>query len=224
VSERRRRLEVGVTKAPELDVDQLEAVAVEALVPRFEFEGVRLDDTELGGAEAGSGRFEQVLLAGVRLDGAKLRGVRMVDVRGERLGAANGDWSSGSLSQVEIANSRLTGLSLGATELSQVRFRECKLDYANFRHAKLAEVTFEDCVLARADFQGAGLRSTRFDGCRLRGADFTKAELERVDLRGSALEFGGSLLGLRGAIIDSLQLMDISHAIAHELGISVEER
>jgi uncharacterized protein YjbI with pentapeptide repeats len=145
-------------------------------------------------------------------------------VRGERLGAANGDWTSGSLSHVEIVDSRLTGLDLGAARLLQERFRGCKLDYANFRHAELDDVSFEDCVLVRSDFQGATLRGIRFDACGMGGADFTKAELDRVDLRGSEIELGGSLLGLRGAIIDSLQLMDLSHAIAHELGISVEER
>lgn len=54
-------------------------------------------------------------------------------------------------------------------------------------------------------------------------ADFSKAELAHVDLRGSELALGGSLLALRGATIDSLQLMEISRPLAAELGIAVEE-
>jgi uncharacterized protein YjbI with pentapeptide repeats len=54
-------------------------------------------------------------------------------------------------------------------------------------------------------------------------ADFSKAELAHVDLRGSELALAGSLLALRGATIDSLQLMELSRPLAAELGITVEE-
>jgi uncharacterized protein YjbI with pentapeptide repeats len=72
--------------------------------------------------------------------------------------------------------------------------------------------------------QGARLASVRFSDCRLAEADFTKATFSRVDFRGSELAgLGGSLLGLGGAIIDSLQLMDLSPQLAAELGIKVEQ-
>jgi hypothetical protein len=44
-----------------------------------------------------------------------------------------------------------------------------------------------------------------------------------VDLRGSELRLAGSVLGLRGAIIDPLQLMELSGTLAQELGITVED-
>jgi hypothetical protein len=37
------------------------------------------------------------------------------------------------------------------------------------------------------------------------------------------LALAGSVLGLSGATIDPLQLMDLSRAMAHELGIVVKE-
>ena len=83
-------------------------------------------------------------------------------------------------------------------------------------------MSFEDCVLDGADFQGAKIDHTYFTGCRLLEADFSKAKMARVDLRGSELAFAGSVLGLRGAILTPLQLMELGPALAHELGMSVE--
>lgn len=166
---------------------------------------------------------EEARLAGLDLEGAKLRGLRLVDVEAERVVAANGDWGGGLLRRTRFEGARLTGLSLGEAKLEDARFVGCKLDYANFRFAAIEHVSFEGCVLDSADFQGARLYAVRFSGCQLTGTDFTKAELAHVDLRGSELALGGSLLDLRGAIVDSLQLMDLSRPLAHELGIVVEE-
>lgn len=194
---------IGATEAPDLAGD----------------EPVELDVEEL----AEERELEAVTIVGASLDGAKLRGLRLVDVRGERLSATSGDWRGAGLVRVELREARLTGLDLGEAKLREVRLVGCKLDYANFRFATLEYVSFEDCVLARADFQGARLDSVRFDGCQLGEADFTKATLKEVDFRGSELSgLGGSLLGLRGAIVDSLHLMDLSPQLAAELGIVVE--
>lgn len=171
---------------------------------------------ELGDADAAA--------VGDLVEGAKLRGLQLVDVAVENLEAANGDWGEGLLRRVLLRGSRMTGLSLGGARIEEARFEGCKLDYANFRHCTIEYATFEDCVLSGADFQGAKIHATRFSGCRLVGTDFTKAELSFVDLRGSELAPAGSVLGLGGATVDSLQLIDLAPAIAHELGILVEDR
>ncbi len=195
---------IGATEAPDLAGDDPVEIDAEELAADRELEGIAL--------------------AGTVLDGADLRGLRLVDVRGERVSATSGDWRGGGLVRVELREARLTGLDLGEAKLREVRFAGCKLDYANFRFATVEYVSFEDCVLNRADFQGAKLDSVRFEGCRLGEADFTKATLSRVDFRGSDIAgLGGSLLGLRGAIVDSLQLMDLSPQLAAELGIAVEQ-
>jgi uncharacterized protein YjbI with pentapeptide repeats len=175
------------------------------------------------GIDPDSGLVEEARLDALELDGAKLRGLRMVDVEAERISAANGDWGGATLRRVRFQEARLTGLDLGEARIEEAHFKNCKLDYANFRHSTIEFATFEDCVLANADFQGAHLYATRFSGCQLGAADFSKAELAHVDLRGSELALAGSVLGLRGAIVDSLQLMELSPLIAHELGIVVEE-
>jgi len=178
---------------------------------------------DLAGVDADSGEIEEARLTGVDFEGVKLRGLRMVDVEAERVAAANGDWGGASLRRAVFRDARLTGLNLGEARLQDVRFERCKLDYANFRHALIEHTSFEDCVLSGADFQGSEIYATAFSGCRLDAADFSKAELAHVDLRGSELALAGSVLGLRGATVDSLQLMELSPLIAHELGIVVED-
>ncbi len=167
--------------------------------------------------------LEGVEIASAVLDGLKLPGLRLTDIRGSRLNASGGDWRGCGLLYVELLEARLIGLDLAEGSVREVRFEGCKLDYVNFRMAGLDFVTFENCELIGADFQGARLNSVRFSHCRLAEADFTKATLANVDFRGSELAgIAGSLIGLRGAIVDSLQLMDLSAPLAAELGIKVE--
>jgi uncharacterized protein YjbI with pentapeptide repeats len=196
---RPRPTAIGATQAPEGDLVEL----------------TRLD--------LDSGRVEEGRLQGLDLGEAKLRGLRLIDVEAGDLNAVNGDWRGAGLNRVCFEGARLTGLDLGEARLEEAHFKSCKLDYANFRHAVVEHVSFEDCVLTNADFQGARLYAARFAGCQLGAADFTKAELAHVDFRGSELALAGSVLGLGGATVDSLQLMDLSRAIAHELGIVVKE-
>jgi uncharacterized protein YjbI with pentapeptide repeats len=191
---------IGVTQAPEGDL------------------------AELRDLDPDSGRIEEARLATLDLSETKLRGLRLMDVEGGDVNAVNGDWRGAEMKRVSFQGARLTGLDLGEARIEEARFEGCKLDYANFRHAVVEHVSFEDCVLANADFQGAQLYSVRFSGCQLGAADFSKAELSHVDFRGSDLALAGSVLGLHGAIIDPLQLMELSPTIAHELGIRIEER
>lgn len=195
---------IGATEAPDLAEDEARTVDASALADERELEGIALAPTTL--------------------DDTDLRGIRIADVAAERLSASGGDWRGAGLLRVELREARLTGLDLGEARLREVRFRGCKLDYVNFRHAAIEYVSFEDCVLAHADFQGAQLDSVRFDGCALAAADFTKATLSRVDFRGSDMAgLGGSLLGFGGAVVDSLQLIDLAPQLAAELGIQVKE-
>jgi uncharacterized protein YjbI with pentapeptide repeats len=181
------------------------------------------DLVELTRSDLDSGQAVEGRLRGLDLGEAKLRGLRIRDVEGEDVNAVNGDWRGAELNRVRFEGARLTGLDLGEARLEEVHFKGCKLDYANLRHAVVEHVTFEDCVLTNADFQGARVYASRFASCQLGAADFTKAELAHVDFRGSELALAGSVLGLGGATIDSLQLMDLSRTMAHELGIVVKE-
>jgi uncharacterized protein YjbI with pentapeptide repeats len=214
---------IGATQAPDFVPDQLESVEIDRLDARFELEDVRICSASLGGTNAGSGRFQRVQLEDVALGESKLRAVELIDVVGERIDAANGDWGGAQLRRTQFSDARLTGLNFAEARIEEVSFKGCKLDYANFRHSTIVQVSFEDCVLTGADFQGASIDATLFSRCQLGEADFSKAEISLVDLRGSELALAGSVLGLRGAIIDPLQLMELARPLAQELGITVRD-
>ena len=117
----------------------------------------------------------------------------------------------------------LTGSRLRSVALIDVVASGCELSGADWTSARLRRVVFEDCELDEA-FLGRGtMRAVRFTGCRLRRADFSGASLARVDLRGSDLEPAGDVSGLRGAIIDGVQLAGIAGHLAGALGIKVDD-
>jgi uncharacterized protein YjbI with pentapeptide repeats len=214
---------IGNSESPDLDLQDLARVELERLDAGFELEDARVSAVSLAEVNAGSGRVRRVYLEDVELVGSKLRAVGLVDVAAERIDSSNGDWGGAELRRVRFNDARLTGLNLGEARIEEVSFTACKLDYANFRHSKITHVSFEDCVLTGADFQGASIEATLFSGCQLVEADFSRAEMDRVDLRGSQLAPAGSLLGLRGAIIDSSQLFELTQTLAAELGIIVDD-
>jgi uncharacterized protein YjbI with pentapeptide repeats len=220
---RPRPQQIGATQAPEFVSEELKSVQLAGLDARFELEDVRVCSASLLKVDAGSGRVGRVHLKDVDLDESKLRAVDFVDVIAERIDAANGDWGGAQLRRTLFSDARLTGLSFAESRIAEVSFKACKLDYANFRHSEIERVSFEDCVLTGADFQGASIKATVFSRCQLVEVDFSKAAMSLVDLRGSELKLAGSVLGLRGAIIDPLQLMELSRTLAQELGITVED-
>ncbi|HET7444283.1 MAG TPA: pentapeptide repeat-containing protein [Solirubrobacterales bacterium] len=213
-----------MTEPPDVSFADLRDLDPGGLEPPVEVEDARIEAAAIGAVEWGSASFEHAHLIEVDFEGAKLRGLSLVDLVGERVNAANGRWLGATLRRVAFRQCRLTGLDLGEARLADVSFEDCKLDYANFRHGEIDHVTFSGCAMTEADFQGAKIGATRFDGCDLGRADFTKAELDEVDARGSTLNLAGSVLGLRGLKIDALQLMDLSRAMAAEIGIEVEDR
>lgn len=213
---------IGVTQEADLDVEHLRSVA-EGLEAKLTLEDVLLESASFRDLDASSVRMERAHLKDLDLGDAKLRAIRLVDAIAERIDAANGDWGGGQLRRVCFQDSRLIGLNLSEAQIEEVSFKGCKLDYVNFRHSKIEHVSFEDCGLRAADFQGSMIEATRFSNCVLEEADFSKAELSSVDLRGSELLLAGSVLTLRGAIIDSRQLIDVAPLLAHELGLIVED-
>jgi uncharacterized protein YjbI with pentapeptide repeats len=214
---------IGAAQAPDVAPDQLERIELDALTAELELEYALVSGASLGGADAASVSLRHAQLQDVDLGASRLRAVEIVDVLAERLNAANGDWAGAQIRRARFGDARLTGLSLAEARLEEVSFKACKLDYANFRHSRIEHASFEACVLTGADFQGASIKATSFAGCQLEEADFSGAELSLVDLRGSELALAGSLLGLSGAIIDPLQLIELAHPLAREIGVTVAD-
>jgi uncharacterized protein YjbI with pentapeptide repeats len=218
------RAPIGVQRVPDL------AAPLHERVPALLVAGFTIADAAIGppadlaGADAAGGRIARSTLHAVSMTASRLRSVTLTDVRVDGGDASNADWAGARLKRVVFETCRMTGFGGAEVEADDVHFRDCKLDLANFRFARMQRTTFQDCVLHEADFSGAALGSTRFDGCDLRRADFEGARLSRVDLRGSDLEeLRGDVLALRGAIVDSVQLVGLAPLLAERAGILVED-
>jgi uncharacterized protein YjbI with pentapeptide repeats len=195
-----------------------------ALEPGFVFEGTVLEDETFAGQVAAGGLFDNCRLVRVDLSRTKLRRVRIVDAELEHIEADGADWLWSHVARTTIRDSRLLGIQLGGAELREVTFENCRLDMASFRQIDAAGLEFHDCSLRDSELNEAKIRASGFFGCELQGADFTNAHFHDVDLRGSGLAIARGHAGLRGAIIDTVQLIDLAPALAAEMGIIVQDR
>lgn len=137
---------------------------------------------------------------------------------------ANARWSEASLTRVTFQDCQMMGFDVNSSGLLDVQFVRCKLSLSSFRFLTKAKVLFADCEMDGADFHGVDLRGCQFDRCTLTGALFHEAKTEGVDLRDSSIMAAHGIGGLRGALIDHLQLLDLSEALASYVGLVVEEK
>jgi len=124
---------------------------------------------------------------------------------------------------VTLTGCALAGVPAFSAALRRVTFRDGKLDSVNFRAGSLTDVTFENCLLRDPDFGGATLLRVSFPGCTLTGADFTKVTCTDVDLRRAELGIAAGYESLRGATIDTVQLVGLAPFLARHLGITVAD-
>jgi uncharacterized protein YjbI with pentapeptide repeats len=202
-----------------------ESLEIEGDYDRVLFSGAVFADTDAGGA-----RFTECAFTGAAgFDGGRLRRSRLSDVWFGETRLVAVDMAETSLTDVWFSGCVLAGVQAFSCIGRRVLLRGCKLDSVNFRDARLTDVVFEDCVLRDVDFASAKLTRVRFPGSQLVGADFTRVTCSSVDLRGARLGSDadpGIKAGydaLRGARIDSLQLMTLAPLLAHHLGITVAD-
>jgi uncharacterized protein YjbI with pentapeptide repeats len=107
----------------------------------------------------------------------------------------------------------------------RVTLQGCKIDSLNLRGTRLQDVEFRDCDLTETDFGGATLVGVTFPGSALHRARFTKVQAKKLDLRGAReLDIADGWESLRGAVIDHGQLAQAAPALAHNLGIIVQDK
>jgi len=188
------------------------------------------DGSAFSDALAGGSRFADCGFTGATFDGGRMRRARLSQVWFGETRFVAFDLAESSLTDVWLSGCVLAGVQAFALTTRRVTFRDCKLDSVNFRDCSFTDVRFEDCVLRDVDFGGAKLTRVRFPGCTLTGADFTKVTCTDVDLRGARLGASTGEAGiragydsLRGARIDTLQLVTLAPLLAHHLGITVED-
>jgi uncharacterized protein YjbI with pentapeptide repeats len=185
----------------------------------------RLDgdtDDDLAPEDLGPGAsVEHARLRDVELTGARLRGLRLLDVAVERGNLANTAAPELALRRVDIAGARLTGAQWTAGTIADTTFRDCRIDLATFPATTFERVVFEDCLLAQADFRDALLRSVRFERCDLTEADLAGVRIDRCELRGCTLDGLAGVERLRGAAMPWPDVVGNAALLAAALGIRV---
>jgi uncharacterized protein YjbI with pentapeptide repeats len=198
-----------------------------------DFDRAQFADLTITEASAGGARFMECAFTGVTFDGGRMRRSRLSEVWFGQTRFVALDAAESTMTDVWLNGCVLAGMQAFGLLLRRVTFRGCKLDSVNFRESTLTDVTFEDCVLREADFSGGKLTRVRFPGSQLAGLAFANVTCSDVDFRGATLggedSAGAPAPGirsgydsLRGARIDSLQLMSVAPLLAHHLGIRVD--
>lgn len=126
-----------------------------------------------------------------------------------------------SIQRAEFVGCRMSGSVFAGTRLREVLFTDCTFDEANLRMVDAENVAFERCALLATDFYAAKLTRVRMTECDLRGADFSKAAVDDLDLRTSRIEDVRGAGGLKGATVESVQLIPLATSLAAALELRV---
>src|SRR5918999_693263 len=183
-------------------------------------EAPRMDEDVVEGVPGPDG-LEQARVVDADLGGAKLKGLKLIDVVIERGNLANLVAPEPTLRRVTVTGARLTGVQWTRGSITDVVFRDCRIDLATFAGTTFERVAFDGCLLAQAEFREALLRSVRFDHCDLSEADLTGLRIDRCELRSCALDGVTALERLRGAAMPWGDLVGHAGLFAATLGIRV---
>ncbi|MCI3272170.1 pentapeptide repeat-containing protein [Streptomyces sp. 7R015] len=217
------RTVVKAAQRPQVRLPPLEPFRGGALEPDGDYDGLDFREFDFAGHDGGGARFMDCALTGCAVDETRLRHARVLDSVLTGLRGVGTDLADATLRDVELVDARLGGVQAHGAVLERVVVRGGKIDYLNLRTARLRDVVFEGCVLVEPDFGGAKLERVQFVDCVLKGADLTAATLKDVDLRDAAeLVVARGVDRLAGAVISSVQLMDLAPVLAAEMGIRVE--
>ncbi len=167
--------------------------------------------------------IDTCMLNGIELSSAIAKKISLYDVRCQQCLLFGSNFHDGALNRVEIVGGMASGIILSECSIRDALFEATKMNLANFTRANLQRVEFVGCDLTKADFSGTHLTSVSFKDCVMSTTVFHGAVMREVDLRGSAIADIYGLTSLKGAIIDSKQLIDISSELAHQLGIRVSD-
>jgi uncharacterized protein YjbI with pentapeptide repeats len=208
------------------DLPPVEELAPFEAAPQDEghYDCLRADDTSWGpDTLADHARFSQCAFAGVTIEGGEWTRTTFADVRFTDSRLLAPDLSASHWRDAEVRGGIASGVQWIGADIRRTRFVEVKLDSVNFRDATLTDVVFTDCLLREADFAGATLVRVQFPGCTFERAEFGRVKLNDVDFRRARLELRSGWDSLRGAVIDSAQLVELAPAFAAHLGIRVSD-
>lgn len=181
--------------------------------------GHRFSQLDLTEYDLTESRFEECEFDDVTLSDALLRGSRLRDVRFQNLVATTLSAPRSTWRDVSVRQSRIGAAELFDTDLSSMVIEHSKLGYVNLRGAQLRDVLISNCTIDELDLGQSQATRVAITNCVIGTLDTTNARLSHVDLRGSEFSRIDGLPGLRGAMIDAMQLSSLAPVLAAEAGL-----
>lgn len=166
--------------------------------------------------------LEGIVARDVRLPGARLGRLGLLDCAFERCDLAGLDASSSSLVRAALTGCRLTGCNGREALLRDVVLRDCRMDLASLAGARMERVTFERCDLRELDLHAGRLHEVRLLGCDLSGAIFEETDCTRCELRDCTYTDLRGISGLAGTTIGWADAVELAPAFAAALGVRVD--
>lgn len=162
-------------------------------------------------------------VTGVRLAGADLHRLELVDVAFANCDLAGVVLGEASLNRVSFTGCRFSGADLGGARLTDVRFTDCQLDDLGLRMVVAERLAVSGGTAERVDLYRARLAGSSWQGVDLTGADLSGADLARARLHGSTLVDLTGAAALRGTVIDGAQVVPVGLALIADAGITVDD-
>jgi uncharacterized protein YjbI with pentapeptide repeats len=191
-------------------------------IPRSPILSADTENLELAEIKAGD-TIDSSVFENIELSGATLKKVSVTDCVFNNCLLFGNDLDGSWLRRIRFKSGMYSGIVLSDSTLTDILFTGVKLNLSNFRTSRFQRVEFDNCDLSEADFQGASFTAVSFKNCDLSGADFSHCKMTDVDMRNSKIASVKGLAGLRGATIDTAQLMSVAHGLAAEMGIKVDD-
>ena len=196
---------------------------VQTLEPHETREAERFDGGDLSTVDLSGASFVECDFDGVTFTETGLRGARFVDSVitssfATSLIAARTTWR-----RVRVENARWGSAELFDAELESVILSGGKIDFLNFRGAKLTDVLIENAQITELDLASFVGTRVAIRNCRIDTIDFTRATCLDVDLRDTTFARVLGIQGMRGAILNGIQLAEFAPIMADMLGIRVED-
>ena len=193
-----------------------------SLEPHENREGERFADADLSGTDLSGATFLECVLDDVTLTDVGLRGARFVDSRLTASFATSLIGARSTWSRVLIERPRWGSAELFDAGIESVTIRGGKIDFLNLRGANLRDVLIEDAAITELDLAGVTATRVAIRNCRIETIDFTRATCVDVDLRDISFSRVLGIEGMRGTILNEIQLLEFAPILAGLLGIRIE--
>ena len=183
----------------------LEVLAKEEKVANARFSRETVDSLDKPYLSINNCTFSHMLFQDCRFKSAQL-----TDVRFENCDLSNISFASSTFYRVEFIACKLLGTNFPETTLNHVLIKGCSGQYINLAMSKMRTACFADSDFRNGSFNDSKLIPAAFEGCQFMEADFSHTSLKGIDLRTSRISgIQLNLADLRGAIVSSLQAMDL---------------